>query len=286
MVSRDLAARGRTSFSRLFFEHFTDTSFAAERDGRLAGFLAGFIAQSRPGEASIHFAGVDPARRGNGLGRLLYEAFFQAAGARGAAGGCPPRSATSTSPTTPSRTLTSRRPGGPLPGSGSMTWSGTCGWQPPSAASGGPRTCGGCSPRPAWRSPPGRCRTCAMAGRSRSASTTLDIICAVLDETASCWCATAPRGGRAPAGASRGRGGRAGDPPVTARRAAPAAGVSSWPQVTCMVQRDDRAGPRRARLVQALLCPRPAPGPALRGLWSEPGGTWPRACAPAATGCR
>ena len=28
---------------RLFFEHFADTSFAAERDGSLAGFLAGFI---------------------------------------------------------------------------------------------------------------------------------------------------------------------------------------------------------------------------------------------------
>ena len=69
---------------RLFFEHFTDTSFAAERDGRLAGFLAGFISQSRPGEAYIHFVGVDPAQRGNGLGRLLYETFFQAAEARGA----------------------------------------------------------------------------------------------------------------------------------------------------------------------------------------------------------
>jgi len=33
---------------RLFFEHFTDTSFAAEREGRLAGFLAGFVSQSRP----------------------------------------------------------------------------------------------------------------------------------------------------------------------------------------------------------------------------------------------
>jgi GNAT superfamily N-acetyltransferase len=59
---------------RLFFEHFTDTSFAAERDGRLVGFLAGFISQSRPGEAYIHFVGVDPAQRGRGLGRLLYEA--------------------------------------------------------------------------------------------------------------------------------------------------------------------------------------------------------------------
>ena len=68
---------------RLFFEHFTDTSFAAERDGRLAGFLAGFISQSRPDEAYIHFVGVDPAERGGGLGRLLYEAFFRAAQARG-----------------------------------------------------------------------------------------------------------------------------------------------------------------------------------------------------------
>jgi predicted GNAT superfamily acetyltransferase len=68
---------------RLFFEHFTDTSFAAERDGKLAGFLAGFISQSRPGEAYIHFVGVDPAERGSGLGRLLYEAFFAAAEARG-----------------------------------------------------------------------------------------------------------------------------------------------------------------------------------------------------------
>ena len=68
---------------RLFFEHFTDTSFAAERDGKLAGFLAGFMSQSRPGEAYIHFVGVDPAERGSGLGRLLYEAFFQAAEARG-----------------------------------------------------------------------------------------------------------------------------------------------------------------------------------------------------------
>ena len=68
---------------RLFFDHFTDTSFAADRDGKLAGFLVGFISQSKPGEAYIHFVGVDPAERGSGLGRLLYEEFFQAAKARG-----------------------------------------------------------------------------------------------------------------------------------------------------------------------------------------------------------
>ncbi len=69
---------------RLFFEHFTDTSFAAERDGELAGFLVGLLSQSRPGEAYIHFVGVHPAERGRGLGRQLYQRFFATAQARGA----------------------------------------------------------------------------------------------------------------------------------------------------------------------------------------------------------
>ena len=74
---------------RLFFEHFTGTSFAAERGtcwqaGRFPGRVHLPVqATSRPGEACIHFAGVDPAERGSGLGRLLYEAFFAAAEARG-----------------------------------------------------------------------------------------------------------------------------------------------------------------------------------------------------------
>jgi GNAT superfamily N-acetyltransferase len=68
---------------RLFFEHFTDTSFAAEQDGELAGFLVGFISQSRRGEAYIHFVGVHPGERGRGLGRRLYEHFFAAVRPRG-----------------------------------------------------------------------------------------------------------------------------------------------------------------------------------------------------------
>jgi ribosomal protein S18 acetylase RimI-like enzyme len=68
---------------RLFFEHFTDTSFAAERHGELTGFLVGFISQSRAGEAYIHFVGVHPDERGRGLGRQLYEHFFAAVRARG-----------------------------------------------------------------------------------------------------------------------------------------------------------------------------------------------------------
>ena len=69
---------------RLFFEHFTETSFAAERDGELVGFLIGFLSQTRPGEAYIHFVGIHPAERGRGLGRRLYQHFFAAAQARGA----------------------------------------------------------------------------------------------------------------------------------------------------------------------------------------------------------
>jgi hypothetical protein len=63
---------------RLFFEHFTDTSFAAERGGELTGFLVGFVSQSRPGEAYVHFVGVRPDECDRGLGQQLYERFFAA----------------------------------------------------------------------------------------------------------------------------------------------------------------------------------------------------------------
>ena len=52
-------------------------------DGELAGFLVGFRSQSRPGEAYIHFVGIHPGERGHGLGRQLYERFFEAVRARG-----------------------------------------------------------------------------------------------------------------------------------------------------------------------------------------------------------
>jgi ribosomal protein S18 acetylase RimI-like enzyme len=63
---------------RLFFVHFRDTSFVAAEDGRLAGFLCGFRSQSFDDEAYVHFVGVDPGFRGRGVGRLLYERFFEA----------------------------------------------------------------------------------------------------------------------------------------------------------------------------------------------------------------
>jgi ribosomal protein S18 acetylase RimI-like enzyme len=63
---------------KLFFVHFRETSFVAEEDGALAAFLCGFRSQTYEREAYVHFVGVDPARRGSGLGRALYERFFAA----------------------------------------------------------------------------------------------------------------------------------------------------------------------------------------------------------------
>jgi len=67
---------------KLFFVHFRDTSFVAEDGGALAGFLCGFRSQTYADEAYVHFVGVDPARRGDGLGRMLYERFFAAVAPR------------------------------------------------------------------------------------------------------------------------------------------------------------------------------------------------------------
>jgi len=63
---------------KLFFVHFRETSFVAEDDGRLAGFLCGFRSQTFADEAYVHFVGVDPAARASGVGRALYERFFEA----------------------------------------------------------------------------------------------------------------------------------------------------------------------------------------------------------------
>ncbi|WP_411122385.1 GNAT family N-acetyltransferase [Streptomyces sp. x-19] len=74
-ASRDL--------TRVFVSHFFETSLIAERDGELAGFVIGFLSPSKPEEAYIHFTGVAPAWRRTGLGRHLYERFFERARADG-----------------------------------------------------------------------------------------------------------------------------------------------------------------------------------------------------------
>jgi ribosomal protein S18 acetylase RimI-like enzyme len=73
----------RAMLPRLFFEHFRDTSFVAEEDGELVGFLCGFLSQTFPDQAYVHFVGVRPDRRGSGLGAELYDRFFTATRAAG-----------------------------------------------------------------------------------------------------------------------------------------------------------------------------------------------------------
>ena len=64
---------------RLFFVHFRPTSFVVEQDGRLVAFLVGFVSQTDPAQAYVHFVGVDPLVRGLGAGRQLYDRFVAAA---------------------------------------------------------------------------------------------------------------------------------------------------------------------------------------------------------------
>jgi ribosomal protein S18 acetylase RimI-like enzyme len=62
---------------KLFFVHFKNTSFIAENDGELVGFLIGFLSQSDKDAAYIHFVGVNPDYRKNNIGSQLYHEFFK-----------------------------------------------------------------------------------------------------------------------------------------------------------------------------------------------------------------
>lgn len=69
---------------RLWFRYFTNRSWIAEtEEGRLAGFLIGFVAPDDPHSAYVHLAGVDPNRRRRGVGRDLYRRFVEEVAAAG-----------------------------------------------------------------------------------------------------------------------------------------------------------------------------------------------------------
>ncbi len=66
---------------RLFFVHFaTTTAIVSAPGGPPVGFLCGFRSTTDPTVAYIHFVGVDPDVRGEGVGRMMYEWFFQRVG--------------------------------------------------------------------------------------------------------------------------------------------------------------------------------------------------------------
>ena len=94
----------RHALARVFLDHFYATSTiaesgtagsraagsraagsraAADEGIELAGFLIGFLSPSQPDAAYIHFVGVHPSLRGQGLARVLYERFFALAEANG-----------------------------------------------------------------------------------------------------------------------------------------------------------------------------------------------------------
>jgi len=73
----------RDMLPKLFFTHFRETSFIAEYDFDIIGFLNGFFSQTFPDEAYIHFVGVHPDYRKHGVARMLYGKFFAVTRAAG-----------------------------------------------------------------------------------------------------------------------------------------------------------------------------------------------------------
>ncbi len=77
--------RMRALLPRLWFGHFAGSSWIVEsEDLRLLGFLVGFVSPDHPTDAYIHMVGTNPNHRKRGLGRALYERFFEDARAKGA----------------------------------------------------------------------------------------------------------------------------------------------------------------------------------------------------------
>ncbi len=67
-----------------FFYEFGQYALIVEEEGRLAGFLLGFITDANPRVAYVHLVGIDPEFRRRGVGRALYEEFTLRAKAAGA----------------------------------------------------------------------------------------------------------------------------------------------------------------------------------------------------------
>jgi GNAT superfamily N-acetyltransferase len=77
--------RMRALLPRLWLQHMTGTSWIAETpDGRLRGFLIGFISPDHPATAYAHMIAADQNLRRAGVGRTLYERFFDDVRGRGA----------------------------------------------------------------------------------------------------------------------------------------------------------------------------------------------------------
>jgi len=69
---------------RLWLQHFTGSSWIVEdASSTIVGFVIGFISPDHSDQAYVHMIATDPNHRGAGLGRALYERFFDDVRARG-----------------------------------------------------------------------------------------------------------------------------------------------------------------------------------------------------------
>ncbi len=65
------------------FQHMGDTCLIVEDGGEMIAFLVGFMSQRMPACGYVHYMGVRPDLRGQGLGRELYRRFAAMTRARG-----------------------------------------------------------------------------------------------------------------------------------------------------------------------------------------------------------
>jgi GNAT superfamily N-acetyltransferase len=61
----------------IFFYELGENALIAEKDGRLIGFLLGFIVFKAPKTGYVHLVGIHPDFRRQGVGRILYERFTE-----------------------------------------------------------------------------------------------------------------------------------------------------------------------------------------------------------------
>lgn len=70
-------------FHPVYLYQFGNTAFVMEDNGKVVGFVVGFISQTDPQEAYIHLVATEPQYRTKGIARTLYKRFFTEVFTRG-----------------------------------------------------------------------------------------------------------------------------------------------------------------------------------------------------------
>ncbi len=67
----------QTSAHPIFFYELGERALVAEKEGRIVGFLLGFLSNSQVRTGYVHLVGIDPEFRRRGVGALLYGEFIE-----------------------------------------------------------------------------------------------------------------------------------------------------------------------------------------------------------------